>query len=144
MEWLTKLKDKAQEHTILGLFFILGLLCLVIWRAVPPIIWETISEATSKPALWALAGLLVIAAILELAYVCDLRQKLKTKKIWKFGVLWDKEQAPLCPNCQNHIGFLQDDCPNLWCPLCQHVWPLVDDNGQNINFTLAKRLLTKL
>ena len=97
MDWLTKLKEKTQEHTILGLFALTVLLSLTIWQAVPSAIWEKVSEATPKPVLWALAGLLAIAAILECAYIVILHKKLTSKKIWKFGILWDQDGAPRCP-----------------------------------------------
>ena len=91
MSWLTKLKEQAQERTILGLFALIGLLSLIVWQAVPSEVWDKVSEVTPKRALWALLALTVIAAILEGAYILLLRKRLAEKLTTKFGVKWTKD-----------------------------------------------------
>lgn len=69
MDWLTKLKEKAQEHSISIVFALIVLLSLVVWKAVPSEVWDRVSEVVPKRVLWALLGLLAIAAFLEVAYI---------------------------------------------------------------------------
>jgi hypothetical protein len=144
MSWLAKLKEQAQEHTILGLFALIGLLSLIVWRAVPSEVWDKVSEVTPKRALWALLGLLAIAAILEGAYVALLRRNLKLKP--RFGVYWDRDLMPYCP-AHKEIplatwGNLGNKGPHGYiCPEGPHVIPLQDDGRNYLKPSDARRLL---
>ena len=142
MGWIDKLKDKAQEHTIFVLYALTTLLLLVIWRAVPSSAWDTISEATPKRVLWALAGLLVIIATLEFAYICILRKRITSKKLWRFGILWDQDGGPCCPTCSNYMG--SDDKDGFWCAHCDRYWTLTDDNGNLIDRIKARQHIMEL
>jgi len=141
MDLLTKLKDKAQEHAILGLFALIVLLSLIIWREVPSATWDKVSEVTPKPALWALTGLLVIATILQCAYILILHKKLTSKNTWRFGILWDQDGAPRCPTCANFMG--SDDKDGFWCAHCNRYWTLTDDDGDLIDRIRARQIVMK-
>ncbi len=147
MGWLTKLKEQAQERTILGLFALITLLSLIVWGAVPSSAWDKVSEVTPKRALWALLGLLAIAAILECAYIVELRRRLKLKLKPRFGVYWDRELTPYCPSCSKVLVYIKDSAAfsHVWgfkCVQCSTFIPLNDDDGRPIEITDAKRLLS--
>ena len=99
MGWLTKLKEKAEEHTVSAVLALIVLLSLVVWRAVPSSVWDRVSEVVPKQVLWALLGLTAIAMILEGAYIRQLRKGVAEKLTTKFGVKWTKELVPHCPSC---------------------------------------------
>lgn len=147
MSWLTKLKEKVQEHTILGLFALITLLSLIIWRAVPAEVWDRVSEVTPKRVLWALLGLLAIVSMLGGAYIRNLRHQLASNLFWRFGVLWDKKQTPHCPACSKPLGryaaYIIVVSPQwgFMCVQCNKVISMSDDEGNILTFKEAKALL---
>lgn len=148
MGWIEKIKEQAQEHTIKLCSGLLVLLLLVIWQALPPQVWERASAATPKPVLWALLGLAGIAILIEAAYIFELRRRLRLSP--KFGVLWDKRSAPYCPSCSKplgHYGYHQTDDDvygrwGFWCIRCNRNVPMSDDEGNILELTEAKRLMS--
>jgi hypothetical protein len=148
MGWLTKLKEKAQEHTILGLFALIGLLSLIVWRAVPSEVWDKVSEVTPKRALWALLALTAIAAILEGAYILLLRKRLAEKLTTKFGVKWTKDLLPHCPSCSsaltNYGHYWNGAFTATWsftCVKCNQRITMSDEAGNALELHEAKDLI---
>lgn len=139
MGWIKTAKEKGREHIILGLFGLIVLLLLVIWRAVPASAWDTVSEATPKRVLWALLGLAVIAIGVETALFLDYRRGSKHTPVpYKprrlCGVLWDEDSSPLCTVCQTllHLFYIvsgEDRDQALRCPKCKAEYTLRDDEG---------------
>lgn len=137
MSWLARLKEKAQEHTILGLFGLIALLSLIVWRAVPSAVWDRVSEAVPKRALWALAGLLAIAAIGQAAYIFSLRKVIREKFTPQFGLLWNKQKIPYCPSCeipltQVFVGT-RSSIPAFKCIKCKGVIVPRDSEGERLS-----------
>jgi hypothetical protein len=149
MSWLTKLKEQAQEHTILGLFALIGLLSLIVWRAVPSEVWDKVSELTPKRALWALLALTAIAAILEFAYIRVLRKEVTGKLKARFGVMWSKEFVPHCTAClspltsygQYPTSFHLSTVWGFKCVKCDALIVMNDDEGNTLELKQAKQLL---
>jgi hypothetical protein len=169
MNWLTKLKEKAQEHTILGVFALISLLSLVIWKAVPSEVWDKISAIVPKRVLWALLGLTLIAVCLEAAYIFGLRKErknlkgsLESKLFLKFGALWDGLNNPYCPSCKNPLPQklkgpfvfavgstsgkssvkVSPAVPVLECVQCNKEITLIDDDGKQIALKDAKEQIS--
>jgi hypothetical protein len=160
MGWRDTLKEKARDHTVTVLFGLIVLLLLIIWRAVPSSIWDTVSEAVPKRVLWALIALELIAIGLLTASAIDNWRKQKSASAAlvpeppahykRFGVMWDSDANPLCPACltllhvwdQFHVeGRLHEQ---LMCPKCHQQYSLRFDSGEYIFLASAKPQIEKL
>jgi hypothetical protein len=144
MAW--NLKQKAQDHIVsIGLGLIV-LLLLVIWRAIDPSVWDRVSEATSKRALWALLGLAGIAICLLIGALVDNFRKRKqaSKPAFKahreLGIHWDERDNPLCPACECLMPIHHSDVAGdiLWCPRCKTHFALRLDSGERLTLERAK------
>jgi hypothetical protein len=163
MSWVTKLKEKAQDHLISGVFGLITLLFLIIWAAVPSEIWDKVPSAVPRKVLFALLGLALIAICLEAAYIFSLRKErkslkenLETKLFFKFGALWDKDKTPYCPSCKNPLpqslkgpyiavvgswSSVTPAKPVLECVQCNKTVTLIDDEGNTLLLKDAKEQL---
>jgi len=93
------------------------------------------------------AGLLSIAAILECAYILNLRKNLRTKLNPRFGALWSRTLEPHCPACSKPLGAYGKygvGYMSNWsfkCLQCKELVPLIDDEGRVLELKEAKALL---
>jgi len=146
MAW--NLRKKAQDRIVsIGLALIV-LLLLVVWRAVPSSVWDTVSEATPKRALWALLGLAGIAICLLGGALIDNWRKKKQPRpemLKRFGVLWDADLSPHCPADQTLMrprSNLSDrDHEIMMCPKCDHTYPLRTDDLLPLRLPAAQKLI---
>ncbi len=149
MAW--NLKQKAQDNIVsIGLGLVV-LLLLVIWQAVPSSVWDRVSEATPKRALWALIALELIVIGLLAASAIDSRRKRKDtpseqpqRPVRRFGIHWDDEFNPLCPACEVllHIFYPEDASGEvLRCPKCKAEYRLRNDDGEEFLLYDVKRYL---
>jgi hypothetical protein len=147
MAWKDDLGKKAQEHIVLGLFGLITLLLLVIYRAIPSSAWDTVSEVIPKRVLWALIALEAIAIGLQAAFAIDNRRTRKNTPqapppLRMFGLLWDKEQNPLCPADQTPLSFLISPTPAfdlLKCAQCDSQFSIHHDLTGNMTLAHAKQ-----
>lgn len=150
MGWLEKLKEKAQEHIILGLFGLIVLLLLIVWQAVPSTVWGKVSEVTPKRVLWALLGLESIVIVLETAYILSRRKRLGATSATKYnlaiGVFWDDDLHPLCPIDSTPLyiwSYTESPQPHnvLRCPKCSNRFPLRHDFYGYLTLFAAKETI---
>lgn len=160
MGWRETLSEKARDHIVLGLFALITLLLLAIWRAVPGEVWGKVSEAIPKQVLWALIALELIAIGLLSAFAIDDRRKrkntppastsqppsaVKPKHYKGFGIMWDTDADPRCPVCLTlmHIWdrFTVESAlhEQLKCPKCNKQYELRDDHGRTVLLIQAKQ-----
>lgn len=149
MDLLAKLKEKAEEHTVSAVLALIVLLSLVVWKAVPSEVWDKVSEVTPKRVLWALLGLLAIAATLEGTYIRALRRRQAEKLITKFGVKWTKELVPHCPSCSspltNYGHYWNGAFTSTWsfsCVKCNQRVTMSDEAGNELELHEAKDLIS--
>ena len=69
----TKFKDKLQDYAFTLIFGGIGLLSLIIWRAIPVEVWQKLDAVIPKKALAAFIGLLLFAVTILVAYVFSRR-----------------------------------------------------------------------
>jgi hypothetical protein len=159
MGWKDTLTEKARDRIVTGLFALITLLLLAIYRAMPAAVWDKVSEATPKRVLWALVALELIVIGLLAAFAIDERRKRKNappllseKTFRRFGVHWDEHQNPLCPVCEILLSLrasvIENSAPEyLQCPKCRNAYTLKSDHGAWISLALAKatvkRVVTK-
>jgi DNA-binding MarR family transcriptional regulator len=146
MSLSTKLKDKIEEHLIKLLLGLIVLLCGAVWAAVPSELWDRVSAATPKRALWSAIALLAIGLTLETAYVAHLRRKIKLKP--HFGVLWNKALVPHCPACSSvlsNYGRYWSGYSSFWafkCLKCDKRIVMSDEAGNQLELPEAKDLIS--
>jgi uncharacterized protein YbaR (Trm112 family) len=151
MSDLTKIKELVVENIVLAVFALITLLLLAVWQAVPSSVWDRVSEAVPKRALWALLGLAGITICLLGSALIDIRRKKKLtaaepELLKRFGVLWDNELNPHCPADQTlmrpRVNTSGRDHDILMCPKCDHTFPLrTDDNTSPLLLPDAKSLI---
>ncbi len=141
-----------------GLLLLAGLLIAIIWRETLAAKWAQVAEGLSKPALMALLGLVLIAAILEallIAYLLYLLYRNRrvtnsnpntvspplTGYIGMLGVLWDEHDNPCCPICRLLMSSITGTVGGFICPKCFKRFVLKDDIGIVVNLMNAKRRL---
>lgn len=142
MAW--SLKQKAQDHIVSISFGLVVLLLLVVWQAVPSSVWDRVSEAVPKRALWALLGLAGIAISVLTGALIDTKRKQsespKATRFRLFGVHWDSHANPLCPvcDCLMPIHHRENDGDVLWCPRCKTLFSLWRDDGGRLTLDQGK------
>ncbi|MDX6576385.1 MAG: hypothetical protein QOE96_2338 [Blastocatellia bacterium] len=159
-EELTKI---TLGKIVSGLLLLIGFLVVVVWRETLFGKWTQIAEGLSKPALMALLGLALIAALLEalgVAYLLYLlyRERPEFAKspvgpnaitpptggyVGMFGVLWDEHDNACCPICKVLMSHLEYTIGGFKCPSCHRGFILKDDVGTSVNTLNAKRQVTE-
>lgn len=149
MAW--NLKQKAQDNIVsIGLGLIV-LLLLVVWKAVDPSVWDKVSEAVPKRALWALLALELITIIVLAGSLINHRRKSRQKEALdgvmhkRFGVLWDNKLNPHCPADQTlmrpRVHQTNRDYDILMCPKCDHTYPLRREDMSSLRLPAAQALI---
>ncbi len=153
MGW--NLKQKAQDHIVSISLGLIVLLLLTVWRAVPSSVWDRVSEAVPKQALWALLGLAVIAIGIQTAFALDNRRKQKLisatsnveppRPSLRFGLLWDEGQNPLCPADQTPLTHFMripsEDSDILQCAHCRSRFPIHHEEEGNLTLAQARECI---
>lgn len=150
MNAIEKVKEKVAEHLTSSAIALLLVLSLIIYRAVSPATWKLIDDTIPKPVVWALLGITTVAIVGLLAYIFQLRKRLKKELIPRFGVYWSKkDHVPHCPACEKPLSNY--DHYNLaasgmtWafiCLNCKAYEHLYDKDGKKIELKTAVELLS--
>jgi len=138
MGW--NLKQRAKDHIVKVAFGLIVLLLLVVWRAIPSSVWDRVSEATPKRALWALLALEGIVISLLSGALIDYRRKGKNTSAREYyrtyGLFWDEDLNPLCPVdrvllsvSERHKEPISGFAESLKCPKCKAVFKLRFEGG---------------
>jgi hypothetical protein len=75
MSLATKFRAKLQDYFFTLIFSAIGLLSLIIWRAIPVEVWNKLDTIMPKKALAALIGLLLIVVAILVPYIFSLRRQ---------------------------------------------------------------------
>jgi len=142
MGWRETLTEKARDRIVTGLFALITLLLLAVWKAIDPSVWGRVSEVVPKRALWALVALELIVIGLLVGTLIDNRKRkvvtvVEPEMHKQFGVLWDNELRPHCPVDKTllHLSgcvIAEGSRPAydiLQCPKCKAEIPLYDEDG---------------
>ena len=125
-----KIMNKAVESTVAALVMLLG------WIAtqVAPIILPALSKISSNVFL----ALLLISVVLNFFFsliIWNLASLTKNKFKLKYGIYWDRDKNPHCPNCKIPIGAYscyQTAGLGYYCKPCNKVFKLTDASGNDI------------
>lgn len=157
MEIINTIRDKVIEHLTAIVIGLVSLPTLILyWAELVSFLKRTLFQ--SHPQLTVgLLILLFVLTIVELAYIIYLRKRLVNSTTKKFGVHWDHQLNPLCPDCDKLLQHpkttgiklnlspeaanLLFNKPSLSCSGCNKVHMLVNDSGVQLSLTEAKKLL---
>lgn len=133
MTFFEKVRDKLVDRAAEGIAA--ALTALLIWVAyqVAPVILPAIEAAASNKVLLAL-----LVSSLVLNVVCVLVALSATKKEdfrVKYGIYWDRDKNPHCPNCKIPIaGYNRYDTgKGFYCKPCNKIFRLTDVAGNDID-----------
>ena len=146
MKITTPIKESAIKWLLSAIFGILGLLVGSIYSDLIPIILPRISQELPKVTLLKFLTLAIILVVLSwvLSYIIYIYSK--TKLIPKFGVVWDKNKEPYCPNCEKPLAkhpakFEGNVITGVDCVKCKKSFILMTDDGRRITLIEAQKLL---
>jgi hypothetical protein len=108
---------------------------LIAWVAyqLAPAILPAIETALSKRVILALFLLSLVLNIIFFLFVRAVSKKESFKL--KYGIYWDKEKNPHCPNCKIPLaGYgMYSSGKGYYCKPCGKIFPLTDASGKNID-----------
>lgn len=124
-----KLADRAAESIAVSLTALLAWACY----AVAPAVLPAIEAVTSKKVLLAL--LLASFALNVIFFFIVLSTSKKETLRVKYGIYWDREKNPHCPNCRIPIGSYADyDAgKGYYCKPCNKIFKVTDVSGNDID-----------
>jgi hypothetical protein len=120
--------NRAAEGLAVSVSVILIWVCSKIGPVILPALEANVSKSLLVTLLLASLGLNIVFLILFWLT----RKKAEFKL--KYGIYWDSEKNPHCPNCKIPIGAY-DEYQSGWgyyCKPCGKIFPLTDAAGKNI------------
>jgi hypothetical protein len=133
MSFKDKLKDSIISKAAEGLAVAASI--IILWAAakLTPVVLPAIETGLSKEVIVSLllASLALNIILVILFWVLHKKPEFKLK----YGIYWDKENNPHCPNCKIPIGGYDEyqTGKGYYCKPCGKIFPLTDANGNNID-----------
>jgi hypothetical protein len=97
-----------------------------------PKFWPSITAISSETLAPVLIGSIAINIILvAILFISNKEEDLKLK----YGIYWDKNKNPFCPNCKIPIGAYDEyymDDTGYRCKSCEKIFPLTNAKGEQI------------
>lgn len=121
---------RAAEGLAVSVSVILIWVCSQVGPIILPVLESTLPKALLVNSLLASLGLNIVVLIL----FWFLRKKTEFKL--KYGIYWDKEKNPHCPNCKIPIGGYGEyhtGGKGYYCKPCGKIFPLTDAAGNHID-----------
>jgi hypothetical protein len=132
MNFGEKVKESIINRAAEGLAVSVTLIVIWVSSKVGPVIVPALESSLSKSLLMSLfIGSLALNIVL-VALFWVLRKKPEFKL--KYGIYWDSNKNPHCPNCKIPIaGYSTYQAgKGYYCKPCKKVFPLQDSAGNNI------------
>jgi hypothetical protein len=128
--------DKVKEALIAkaaeGLAVAVSVILIWVCSEVGPAILPALESSISKSILLkiALASLGLNLVFLLLFWLTQKKPQFRVK----YGIYWDSEKNPHCPNCKIPIGAYAEYGSGwgYYCKPCGKVFPLTDASGNDI------------
>jgi len=133
MKFKDKLKDSITSKAAEGLAVAASI--IVLWAAtkITPVVLPAIESGLSKEVMVSLllSSLALNIVLVILFWVLHKKPEFKLK----YGIYWDKDKNPHCPNCKIPIGAYSEYSAGngYYYKPCGKIFPLTDANGNDIN-----------
>lgn len=141
--FLERSKEKVLDHLANLVAGAVGVLLVIICKALAPDVIPLLSSPRMQKVLAPLLGISIILNILFGLCIWVIKPKPKFRV--KYGVNWDRDLQPFCPTCENPMqwgdwvigGF------GLLCTKCNQTIQLSGDDGKEILIGEARDELNK-
>ncbi|MGO4891466.1 hypothetical protein [Flavobacterium sp. W21_SRS_FM6] len=134
MEVKEKVANALISKTAEGVAVAVALILIWCGGKLAPIITPIIEEKAPKELLISLLfGSLALNLLLLILFWALNRKKSEFRL--KYGIYWDKEKNPHCPNCKIPIGGYNSYSTGgvgYYCKPCGKIFPLTDSSGNDI------------
>jgi len=133
MSFKDKLQDSIASKAAEGLAVAASIIVLWVSIKIAPVVLPAIESGISKEVMVSLllASLALNIVLVILFWVLHKKPEFKLK----YGIYWDNEKNPHCPNCKIPITAYDDyqtDGTGYYCKPCKKVFPLQDASGNDI------------
>jgi hypothetical protein len=134
MSFGEKVKESIITRAAEGLAVSVTLIVIWVCSKIGPEIIPAIESKISKSLLLSLflASLALNLVLVAIFWVLQKRPEFKLK----YGIYWDSDKNPHCPNCKIPIagyGDYQVGGTGYYCKPCKKVFPLQDSAGNDID-----------
>ncbi len=143
MNFKEKVENAFLSKAAEGVAVAIGVLVIWVGTKLAPIVVPALEEKLPKETLVSLLlaslGLNFITVIL----FWILNKKPLAEFRLKYGIYWDKDKNPHCPNCKIPIGAYSEYTAGwgYYCKPCGKIFPLSDASGNDIKPEQAVREL---
>jgi len=132
MSFGEKVKSSIVSRAAEGLAVSISVIIIWISSKIVPIILPVIESSLDKSLLVSLlfASMALNIIILVIFWIFQKKSNFKLK----YGIYWDKDKNPHCPNCKIPVTEYADH-PEGWgynCRACNKFFSLADMNGTDI------------
>ncbi|WP_345978898.1 hypothetical protein [Sulfurimonas sp. HSL3-2] len=132
MSFGEKVKEALIARAAEGLALSVSVILIWVSFKVGPAILPALEASLSKSLLISvlLASLALNIIFLALFWVTRKKSEFQLK----YGIYWDKDKNPHCPNCKIPIGAYNKYHAGwgYYCKPCKNIYPLTDAAGNNI------------
>lgn len=134
MQILSTIKDKLLERSVETVVAAFVVLIGWIGTQISPIILPALDQLPKSVFL----GLLVASVTLNIFFgiiIWIIASSEKTGFKLKYGIYWDKNKNPHCPNCKIPIGsyaYYQTAGWGYYCKPCGKVFKVTDASGNDV------------
>ena len=133
MSFKDKVKESLSSKAAEALAIVVSI--ILIWAAskIAPVLLPAIESALKKEVLVSLllASLALNIVFVILFWVLHKKSDFKLK----YGIYWDSDKNPHCPNCKIPIGGYDkyQGSMGYYCKPCGKIFPLSDSSGNDID-----------
>ncbi|MCK4823768.1 hypothetical protein KA005_48895, partial [bacterium] len=133
MSFTDKIKESIMSRAAESVAAAITVLIAWVAYQVAPAILPAIETALSKRVILALLLLSLVLNIVFFLFVRAVSKKESFKL--KYGIYWDKDKNPHCPNCKIPIGGYAkyQTGTGYYCKPCKKIFPLCDASGNKID-----------
>ena len=134
MSFKEKIENAFVSKAAEGVAISVGVLAIWVGKKLAPIVVPALEQKLSKEVLVSILLASLSLNILVLILFWILNRRSKSEFILKYGIYWDRDKNPHCPNCKIPIGGYgeYDAGWGYYCKPCAKIFPLTDANGNDI------------
>jgi hypothetical protein len=132
MDFKEKVKETIISRATEGLAVSVSIIVIWVSSKVGPVILPAIESSLSKSLLVSLLLASLALNIVFLGLFRVFRKKIDFRL--KYGIYWDSDKNPHCPNCKIPISGYDKYITGwgYYCKPCNKVFPLSDASGNDV------------
>jgi hypothetical protein len=138
MSFGEKVKESIVNRAAEGLAVSVSIILIWVVSKIGPAILPALESSLSKSLL---VSLLLASLALNLVFVVLFWVTRKKSEFrLKYGIYWDSDKNPHCPNCKIPIAGYSEYSAGIgyYCKPCKKVFPLQDSAGKDVEPSQAE------